>query len=111
MVRVLDTDNADEMADKIFFHFEVLQSCAIQGWIQIQMPDGDIQVLSKAEEVVRILNGLDEEHNCLKSADGRKRRKQVKFENSIGGYVSQKIFKFSRGMVDDHVRYTIWRIQ
>lgn len=106
---VLATDNAHQMAHKIFYNFKLNQSCTISGWIQFI----DIQdVMPKGDYVIKLLEKLDTMVNCNKSrSDGRMRRSRVKLPNTVGGFVAQKIFKWDVRIMDQIPRYTIWRIQ
>ena len=105
MVRILATDTIKEIASKIYYGFELHQSCGIDGF---EMADGDL--VTKGSLVVRELTLLDLADNT--EATGKKiRRKRVMMPNSIGGFVAQKIFRYEEREHLGTIRVTIWRIQ
>lgn len=103
-VRIYAEDTYAEVANKIFFEFELNQSCAITGLVR----DGD-EIEAKGKYVLDQLRWLDEKHNTTPAADGRRRRKRKLINDSIGGYAAHKIFKFK--ITDNGTKYSIWRIQ
>lgn len=109
MARLIDTMSPFEMAKIIFEDFDLHQSCAITGWMEYK---GDKQVLSKGDEVLRILTEMDMQQNCdLTRTDSRPRRKRKILENSVGGYVAHKIFMYKKVFLDSVPKVTIWRYQ
>lgn len=101
MIDILKSDSAFDTAIKIFEELEVHQSVTVYG---LEREDDD--VLAKGEIVVKEMIELDLAKNCK---NGKRRR--VRAENQIGDFVAQKAFKWAKRIVDDKVRYDIWRIQ
>ena len=107
-VRIYEEDNYIEVAQKIFYKFELMQSCFITGLFTGR----DNQVLSKAKAVIDELTLIDEAENINTArGDKRPRRKRVKPENSIGGDLAHKIFKYREDIKNGLPCVTIWRIQ
>lgn len=104
--RVLDTDTIPEMARKIFYDFEINQSCTIVGFVHV-----GLEIYSKGELVWREIKRLDEEENFVKCG----RRKRILIPGSIGGPLAHKIFKHSQTLKEDEgikvMRFSIWRVQ
>jgi len=103
-------DTVQASARKIFEHFEVGQSCTITGFVI--MPDDSIDEKGKlvCDELIR----LDFVENFNRSGSTRgngMRRRRIRPENSIGDYLRKKTFQWQRKIIDNQVRYTIWRIQ
>lgn len=95
------------IAKHIYEIFEVGNSCTVKGF----MIDGE-DVISKGELVLTELTLRDRlENTNTPIGDKRPRRKRVQLENSIGGYVAQKIFKYEKRTIDKEYRVTIWRVQ
>lgn len=59
------------------------------------------------EEVLRIIDEFDRKENHF--ANGQ--RKKVKPKDSVGGVLGHKIFRWQKTILDNEVRYLIWRIQ
>ena len=100
--RVLLTDSVLMTASKIYYHFAVNQSCTVRGMVLV-----DDEPFPKGEQVIIELERLDRAHNF----DKNNRRRRVKPENSIGDYVSQKMFIWEMRIHDKKPVYTIWRKQ
>lgn len=111
--RILTDDNYLQIAHKIFYEFDVLQSCRIDGWLEITGLDGKIVgTKPKGEWVLEQLKILDDSENiAIRPGDGRKRRKRVVLPNTIGGYVAHKIFGFKEEIINAVPKISIWRIQ
>jgi hypothetical protein len=101
-VRIYDTDDYLEMADKIYHKFDVLQSCTIRGWVY----DGE-NAIPKGDLVLKQLEAYDKRYNV----NSRNRRKRVKPENSVGDFVAQKIFRWDVRFHEHKPIYNIWRMQ
>ena len=107
MAQVTADMEAKEIADIIFFQFDLHQSCKIEGWEYIGK-----RIHPKGELVCDEIWNLDRKHNCYVK-DGSKTALRIRKRpaNSIGGYAAHKIFKWERFILDNYVKYTIWRIQ
>lgn len=109
MVQVLHDDSPYETARKIFEEFELHQSCTITGTL---IDEEKRTAFFKGELVLKELKIMDECQNTNRPAgDKRLRRKRVILEDSIGGYVAQKIFRFKKTVLDGETRWSIWRFQ
>lgn len=98
--------NIYEMAKIIFKEFELNQSCVIYGFI------GEGRDLKrKGEAVLEEVDRLDTAHNKADMGQGRMRRKRVVPQNTIGGYVAHKIWRFKHEIIDSNPKTSIWRIQ
>lgn len=96
--------DCEEMAFVIFYHMEIMSSCKIMG---IEQHNGKWK--PKGEIVCDLLWSYDRLHNVkTNSKDSRIKRKP---SNSIGGYLADKIFRWKIDVLEDDVKYTIWRIQ
>lgn len=107
MTRIFDTDDYAETARKIFYKFELNQSCTILGWV-------DDEVQPKGELVLDEIKRLDKAENFVGRASGGKMIRKRKIEpDSIGDYVAGKIFKWKKVVITDtsELKYTIWRKQ
>lgn len=104
-VRIYEQDTSLEMATKIFNDFHINQSCSIEGF---EMVDGE--PVHKGELVLEHLRKMDEMENMRPYGKKLKRNRRV-LENSIGGPVAQKIFRFSTRTVNHKTKTTIWRYQ
>jgi hypothetical protein len=62
------------------------------------------------EIVLRTLEECDKEENMIDDGKGLRRKRQ-KPSKSIGGYISQRCFRWSSDVRDGIKHYTIWRIQ
>lgn len=108
MVKILDTDTANEIAKKIYEKFEVLESCTVTGWF---VEPGEQLVLGKGEMVLNELRRLDSEEHIDSLKSGKNSRRNSLKPNSIGGPIAHKIFTWERRIVNNEPRYTIWRWQ
>ena len=97
MQQILKSDPAFDIALKLFEELEVNASVTIYGF------EGDEP---KGEIVIREMIDLDVAKNCR---SGKRRR--VRAENQIGDFVAQKAFKWAKRIVDNKIRFDIWRIQ
>ncbi len=97
MIQILRTDYAFDIALNIFENLDINASVTIYGF-EDDRPKGEIVV----EEMIK----LDVAKNCR----GGKRRR-VRTENQIGDFVAQKAFKWAKRIVDNKIRFDIWRIQ
>lgn len=104
-IRVYDNETVQEIAYKIYQSFEIFQSCKVTGFIQ----DGR-RMEAKGELVLKEIDRLDRLDNVRKMGE-KMTRKRKKPPNTVGGYVAHKIFQWEKNIVDNEVRYTIWRIQ
>lgn len=108
IVTIDQNDSVTVMADKIFNHFLVTQSCTIRGFEK----DLDDNVELKGEKVLEMLREMDRKQNYIwtNQKKGISRRRRFIPADSIGGYLAHKIFKFRYESVGQHC-VTIWRIQ
>lgn len=97
MINIQKTDDSFQIALQLFEKLELNASVTIYGF------EGDEP---KGEAVIRSMIELDIAKNCK---NGKRRR--VRAENQIGDYVAQKAFKWARRIVDNKIRFDIWRIQ
>lgn len=97
MITIHKTDSGFDIALNIFENLDLNASVTIYGF-----EGGE----PKGEVVIREMVALDVAKNCR----GGKRRR-VRAENQIGDYVAQKAFKWARRIVDNKIRFDIWRIQ
>lgn len=104
-MQILETDTLEQIANKIYFHAEVLQSFTVKG-LSISgeevKPKGRIVL----DEIQRI---FDIETRKWEGHQFRRRRRTIR--DSIGGYVAEKIFRWKIETIDSTIRYHIWRIQ
>lgn len=107
MVKIYDTDTIEIISRKIYFDFEVLQSCTVSGFV---MDMEKQKITPKGELVMQELSMLYNDE-CCKDTGGRKYRKFAYRENSVGGPIAHKIFTFDKKIVNNEPRYTIWRFQ
>lgn len=101
-MRIYPTDDYLTIADKIFFNFDVNHSCTVKGFVI----DGE-SVVPKGKMVLEQLEKLDLAENC----DKNKRRKRKKPTNSIGDFVSGKIWRWEERIQDGKIVFLIWRMQ
>lgn len=105
--RIFDTDTYQEVADKMYHHFVINQSCSVKGFIWIGK-----RIETIGDMVIKELTRLDKHENMITPRDGRPRRKSVLIPNSVGGFVAQKIFRYKKPEKNDNdQKYTFWRIQ
>ena len=104
--RVFAEDSVEDTARKIFYYFELNQSCSVVGWVYSAG-----RTHKKGDLVLENIKRLDEIENCTGDGKGNSRRKRVIPPNTIGGFVAHKIFRYSRVMVDNEPKINIWRIQ
>lgn len=102
--RVYDTDIVEDIAKKIFYKFEVNQSCAVTG---LDFDEQTRRPLARGELVLSELKRLDR----LENYSGSGARKSKKIPDSIGGPLAQKIFRFKKVIVDEVPKFTFWRVQ
>ncbi len=115
MEQILPTDSVILMATKMFFDYQVGQSATVSGFIE--MPDDS--TVAKGELVLEEIRRLDLVENFTDGFRGKgsrgkniQRRKRKRMpENTIGDYLCQKTFKWKKNIINNQVRYTIWRIQ
>ena len=104
-VELYEFDSVIQIAEKIYKYFVVNQSCTIRGYIEIKG-----EICSRGEEVINILRQMDEKEHVI--SYGKKLKRNRKFlTNSIGGPVSQKIFRYTKRMDDRKLVISIWRHQ
>lgn len=111
-MEILSTDTVFIIAKKIFEKFTIMQSCAIDGFVE--MPDESIE--HKGKMVLEELERLDKVHNFGNNTGARFkngiRRKRHRPDNVVGDSIAHKSFKWEMRILDNHKpRYTIWRIQ
>jgi len=87
--RIYNTDDPKDIAEKIWKFFEVHDLCIVTGF-------------DKGMAVLKHLEKLDRDENVR--GHGRVNRK---LDNSIGGAVAHKIFRYNI----EKTKYTIWRLQ
>jgi len=104
-VKIYDTDSSRDIARKIFYEFDVSASCNISGFVE---KNGHL--VPKGEYVLEFLDMFDQIENIRFHKD-KKMRKTIYRKNSVGGPIAQKIFTWEKRIVDNEVRYTIWRFQ
>lgn len=107
-VRILPEDNYVDVAQKIFNHFKLNQSCIVFGFVKDEEKK---QLYDKGNMVLELLREYDAKHNTTNNGDGRIRRKRKIIPNSIGGYVAQKIFCYEQVVHDGIPKTRIWRVQ
>lgn len=101
-VRIFESDDYMEMAEKIWMHFKVNQNCTVKGFVH----DGD-DIIPKGELVLKMLEQLDHRENVGKG----NRRKRYKVDNSVGDFLAQKMFIWEKRVRDHQIYYLIWRRQ
>lgn len=94
---------AAEMAYVIFYNMDLLVSCKIEG---VENFNGKWK--PKGEIVCDLLWEYDRKFNVREKSEHRIRRKPPQ---SIGGYLADKIFRWKYEIIDNDVKYSIWRIQ
>ncbi len=104
MARIYNTDTVYVMANTIFNEFEIGQSCAIRGFVQMGIEDLEL----KGKIVCDELRRLDAAQNVIITGSKKNMRKRKFYADSIGGYIAHKIFRFK---LTDTDKYTIWRVQ
>ncbi len=102
--KIYDNDTPFNIASKIYGGFELHQSCTIMGFYR---READMELVPKGEIIMGIIEELYKGEYCYK--DG-KRKNQFK-PNSVGGPIAHKIFTWEKRIINNEVRYTIWRIQ
>lgn len=107
-IRILPDDSVQEIARKIFYGFELNQSCIVRGYVEDSKTE---EVFSKGELVLKELERMDMLDNTYIASDKRPRRKRVKPPNTIGGFVAQKIFTYKQETRNSNVCISIWRTQ
>lgn len=106
-VRVTAEMTAAEIAQTIFFNFDLNQSCLIKGFVM----DGE-ELIPKGDVVLEMMERLDSKQYEIKNHGGKgMRRVRKKLPDSIGGFVAQKIFRFKKETIDREYRVTVWRVQ
>lgn len=96
-----------QIAKQIYETFEVFNNITIGG---AQLIDGEYYPIGKL--VCEELERLDRIDNTAPHGNGKNiRRKRYKPNDWIGGYVSQKAFKFKEEVRNGKLIYTIWRMQ
>ena len=103
--KIYSTDNANEIASKIYFNFDVLDSCCVYGF-EIDMKEQ--KLMPKGEMVMAIIEKLYQK-DFINSSGNRKYK--TFGENVVGGPVAHKAFKFDKKIVEMEPRYIIWRLQ
>jgi hypothetical protein len=98
--------DAEEMAYTIFYSMKVMQSCKITG---IELDKGRWK--PKGEIVCDLLWQYDRTLNTKSRGATEGPRIKRKPPNSIGGYLADKIFRWKIDILENDVKYTIWRIQ
>lgn len=107
VTRITLDDNYKVIGEKIFKYFALGQSCTLKGVIII----GN-DVISKGDAVIKEIEEWDKYKNTYPAQNGKQpRRKRVKPENSIGDYVAQKMFRYSKVTRDGKPVVIIWRMQ
>lgn len=107
ITRVYESDSFDEMARKIYNNFEIGQSCSITGFL-MNITDPVPKGLMVVQEIER----MDKYNNMhCNSRDRKWRRRRVKPEDSIGDYTAQKQWRFKKTVIDNKIKYDIWRTQ
>lgn len=103
VIRIYDSDTIEEIVFKIYYDFDVMASCKISGFV---MHEGLKKLIPKGELVIEELRKLDLQENI---SEGKRKYKYKK--DSVGGPIAHKIFVWEKRVVDQEVRYTIWRYQ
>jgi len=105
--KLYDTDSVVEVARKIYYHAEIMQSFAVYGFA---MDEENKKLIPRGELVLRCLKAFDEIDNILEKGERRYRNYKFK-KDSVGGPIAHKIFTWEKRVVDSEPRYTIWRFQ
>lgn len=106
--KIYTTDTPLEIARKIYYQFEVHNSCKVTGLVKVEGSDDPV---AKGRIVAELIREFDRIENTTKAKDGRIRRRRKILDNTIGGYVADKIFRYSEFAGVDEVKWTFWRIQ
>lgn len=107
MTRILQDETVRQMAEKIFFLFDVGQSCSILGMAENVT---ERRVMLKGQMVWKEMLDLDKRLNWETQAGERIRRKRKPMpRNSMGGPWAGKIFKYKEDL--EQTKFSIWRIQ
>lgn len=107
MVKIYETDNPKQIADKIYNHFGIGENVTVKGYIRNDITE-EIEEIGMM--VIKELEYLDRKENCRMSA-GKYIRRHSYQNKSIGGPIAQKIFQWDRKIVDRMPRYFIFRFQ
>lgn len=93
----------------IFTYYKVGELVAVKGLTAVP---NLYKVDSCGEIVLSEIRKLDQAQNCGPNGrTGKIRRKRHYIENSIGGAIAQKIFKWKKTEEDGVPVYSIWRYQ
>ncbi len=104
-IKIYDTERPDEIAKKIYYQFEVHQSCTIFGFYK-----GEDDLVPKGEVVMDYIKTYYEIEFCYSRGESITRKFKFK-PNSIGGPIAHKIFTWDKKIINNEIRYTIWRVQ
>lgn len=117
MVRIFEDDSVNEIARKIFEDFKVFDSCTITGFVMLNengmiTKDKNLasDVIEKGDAVWQQLKKLDK-FKYMQIYGKKLTRIRTYVPNSIGGFVSQPIFRHNRRKDGDTIKWAIWRHQ
>lgn len=102
---IYDTDSIKEIARKIYYKFAINQSCTIFGieiFEDVAVPRGELVL----KDILALY-----ELEYMRWQGIKYIRKREFPKNSIGGELAHPIFRWEKRIIDNNVRYTIWRIQ
>lgn len=106
-ITILDTDDFRVIAKKVWDRLAVGSSLDIHGWAMNEISQ---QLSPLGLLVVEQMKYLDEVDNI--KYRGERRVRQYKFmEDSVGGPLAQKIFRWQKVVLNNNPRIRIWRIQ
>jgi len=110
MEQILATDNYHEVARKMFYEYQVGQSCTVAGICETK--EGEI--MPKGEAACNELRKLDRIENFVSNKGARgggMRRRRDRPDNQIGDYIANKAFRYSHRGSGAQIKYMIWRVQ
>lgn len=104
-------DSPKEFARKMFYTYENMMSATIVGF---EVDDDTGELEPKGEIALKWIERFDKLENYTlagKTAGNGMRRRRIKPPNTIGDYLRNKIFRWEKRIVDNKIRYSVWRIQ
>ncbi len=96
---------------RVIFDWEIGMSCALTGFIADA--DSDTGFSPKGKLVIKELQNLyNEKYLRAGYKDGKQKvRARNHYTNSIGGAIAHPIWRYKEEIVNDKIKYTIWRVQ
>lgn len=104
-IKIYDTEKPEDIARKIYEQFDVHQSCTIMGFYK-----GEEDLIPKGKVVMDIIEMLYSLEFC-RDKGGKQYRVYSYKPNSVGGPIAHKIFTWDKKIINNEIRYTIWRVQ